>query len=138
MTTAQELMTPGVECIDARATLVDAARKMRDLDVGSLPICGEDNRLTGILTDRDIVVACVAEGGDPATTTASDLAQGKPVVVQADTPAEQVLEVMAEHQVRRVPVIQDHELVGIIAQADVARHLTSHSSGDLVSQISQG
>ena len=64
MTTARDIMTTGVECAHGR-TPQDAARKMRDLDVGALPICGEDNRLKGMITDRDIVVKCVAEGHDP-------------------------------------------------------------------------
>ena len=65
MATARELMTEGAECVNSTDTLVEAARKMRDLDVGALPICGEDQRLKGMLTDRDIVVKCLAEGNDP-------------------------------------------------------------------------
>src|SRR3954468_12153782 len=86
MTTARELMTPGAECAGENETLVEAARKMRDLDVGALPICGEDDRLKGMLTDRDIVVKCLAEGGDPNSTKAGDLAQGEPVTIGADDP----------------------------------------------------
>ena len=84
MTTAREIMTGGPECVGERETLLDAARKMKELDVGSLPICGEDNRLKGILTDRDIVIRCLAEGGDPRTATAGELGQGKPVTIGAD------------------------------------------------------
>lgn len=135
MTVAQDIMTPGAECVDAGSPLVDAARRMRDLDVGALPICGEDQRLAGMLTDRDIAM-CLADGQDPRTLTAADLAHGQPVVVEADTPVDEVMTTMAEHQVRRVPVIQDHELVGIIAQADVARGLATANSGDMVAEIS--
>lgn len=137
MTVAQEVMTPGAECVGAEQTLVEAARRMRDLDVGSLPICGTDNKLAGMLTDRDIVVSCIADGGDPASTRAGDLARGRPVTVEADADIEDVLRVMAEHQIRRVPVIEDSELVGIIAQADIARVLTPQSSGHMVADISQ-
>src|SRR5690606_24671010 len=69
MTTARDFMHPGAECIGENETLADAARKMRDMHVGSLPICGSDNRLHGIITDRDIVVKCVAEGGNPEEMT---------------------------------------------------------------------
>ena len=68
MATARDIMTGGAECVGENETLVDAARKMRDLDVGSLPICGDDQRLKGMITDRDIVVRCLADGGDPSAT----------------------------------------------------------------------
>jgi CBS domain-containing protein len=136
MTTARDIMTGGAECIGENETLVDAARKMRDLDVGSLPICGEDNRLKGMLTDRDIVVKCLAEGGDPSSTRASELAQGKPVTVGADDAVEEVLRTMTQHKVRRLPVIDGHELVGMVSQGDVARHLPEEKVGDLVEAIS--
>ena len=96
---------------------------MRDAHVGSLPICGSDNRLQGIITDRDIVVKCLAEGRDPKTTTAGDLAQGKPVWVDADAYDGDVLRLIEEHQIRRLPVIEEHRLVGMISEADLATHL---------------
>ncbi|MEV7395991.1 CBS domain-containing protein [Aeromicrobium sp. NPDC092404] len=136
MTTAREIMTGGVDCVDASETLVDAARKMRDLDVGALPICGEDQRLKGMLTDRDIVVQCIAEGGDPATKTAGDLADGKPVTIGADDSIEETLRTMTEHSVRRLPVIDGHELIGIVSQADVAKNLPEERVGELVEAIS--
>jgi CBS domain-containing protein len=135
--TARDIMTGGVECIGENETLADAARKMRDLDVGSLPICGEDNRLKGMLTDRDIVVRCLAEGGDPASTRAGDLAQGEPVTVGADDPVEEILRTMTQYKVRRLPVIDGHDLVGIVSQGDVAKNLPEDRVGDLVEAISQ-
>ena len=84
MSKAKEIMHWGAEYVAASDTLETAARMMRDGHVGSLPICGPDNRLQGIITDRDIVVKCLAEGRDPKTTLAGDLAQGKPVWVDAD------------------------------------------------------
>ena len=136
MATARDIMTGGAECVGENETLVDAARKMRDLDVGSLPICGEDNRLKGMLTDRDIVVRCLAEGGDPASTRAGELAQGKPVTIGADDPVEEILRTMSQHQVRRLPVIDGHDLIGIVSQADIARNLPEDKIGDLVEAIS--
>ena len=136
MTTARDIMTGGAECIGERETLDAAARKMRDLDVGSLPICGEDNRLKGMLTDRDIVIRCLAEGGDPRSVTAGELAQGKPVTIGADDSVEEVIRTMQQHQVRRLPVIDGHDLVGMLTQADIARNYPEDRVGELVEFIS--
>ena len=136
-TTARELMSQGVECVNSTETLVEAARKMRDLDVGALPIWGEDQRLKGMLTDRDIVVKCIAGGKDPNDVTAADLAQGKPVTIGADDSAEETLRTMAKYQVRRLPVIDGHQLVGIVAQADVARALPNELVGHVLEEVSE-
>ncbi len=135
-TTARDIMTGSVECVGEKDTLQQAAVKMRDLDVGSLPICGEDGRLKGMLTDRDIVVRCLADGGDPTTVTAGDLAQGKPVTIGADDTVEEAIRTMQDHQVRRLPVIDGHDLVGVISQADIARNYPEDRVGDLVELIS--
>lgn len=136
MTTAREIMTGDATCVSSEETLVEAARKMADLQVGALPICGEDNRLAGVLTDRDIVVRCIADGGDPSAMRAADLAEGKPVTIGADDSVEDALRTMKEHGVRRLPVIDGHELVGMVSQADVARNLPEQAVGDLVEAIS--
>jgi CBS domain-containing protein len=136
MTTARDIMTGGAECASVNDTLVDAARKLRDLDVGALPICGEDDRLQGMITDRDIVVKCIAEGADPGSVKVSELADGKPVTIGADDSVEQALKTMSQHGVRRLPVIDGHDLVGVISQADVAKNLPEQSVGDLVEAIS--
>ncbi|MFP3461423.1 CBS domain-containing protein [Arthrobacter globiformis] len=133
---ARDIMTGGAECIGVNETLEQAARKMKDLDVGSLPICGEDNRLKGMLTDRDIVVRCLADGGDPKSTKAGDLAQGKPVTIGADDTIEEAIRTMQQHQVRRLPVIDDHDLVGMLSQADIARNYPEDRVGELVEFIS--
>ncbi len=137
MTKARDLMTAGAECVGENETLVDAARKMRDLDVGALPICGEDNRLKGVLTDRDIVVKCLAGGGDPATAHAGQFGEGKPVTIGADDSIEDALATMSKHQLRRLPVIDGHDLVGMLAQADIARAMPEQATGDTVQEISQ-
>ena len=133
---ARDIMTGGAECIGVNETLEQAARKMRDLDVGSLPICGEDNRLKGMLTDRDIVVRCLADGGDPKSTKAGDLAQGKPVTIGADDTVEEAIRTMQQHQVRRLPVIDGHNLIGMLSQADIARNYPEDRVGELVEFIS--
>jgi CBS domain-containing protein len=137
MTVARDIMTAGARCVGENETLVDAARLMASLDVGALPICGEDERLKGMLTDRDIVVKCIAEGGDPASTTAGSLAQGKPVTIGADDDIQEALETMKRHQVRRLPVIDGHDLVGIISQADIALALAPAETGETVAEISE-
>ncbi|RZS64512.1 CBS domain protein [Agromyces ramosus] len=137
MTVARELMTPDPTCVKEDQTLVEAARMMRDLDVGALPICGNDDRLKGMLTDRDIVVKCIADGGDPTTATAGSLAEGKPLTIGADVDIREALEVMQDQQVRRLPVIDDHRLVGIISQADIARELSAVQTGETVAEISE-
>ncbi len=136
MSTAREIMTSGVECADENESLADASRKMRDLDVGALPICGEDNRLKGMITDRDIVVRCVAEGQDPQEVRVSELAEGEPVTIGADDSIDEVLATMKQHKVRRLPVIDGHDLVGVVSQADVARNIDESKVGDLVESIS--
>lgn len=137
MAIARDIMTGGAECVGENETLVDAARKMRDLDIGSLPICGEDQRLKGMLTDRDIVIKCLAEGGDASSTKAGELAQGKPVTIGADDDVSEALATMKEHKVRRLPVIDGHDLIGMLTQADVARSLPEDRVGDLVEYISE-
>jgi CBS domain-containing protein len=129
-------MTGDASCVGIEDTLADAARRMRDLDVGSLPICGDDNRLKGMITDRDIVVKCIADGRDPSQTKVSELAEGKPVTIGADDSVEEALSTMKDHGVRRLPVIDGHELIGILSQADVAKHLPEERLGDLVEAIS--
>jgi CBS domain-containing protein len=134
--TAREVMTGGVECVDANESVLDAARKLADLEVGSMPICGEDNRLKGMLTDRDIVVKVLAAGKDPASTTAGDLGEGKPVTIGADDSVDEALRTMIDHKVRRLPVIDGHDLVGIVSQADLATNIDEEKVGDLVEAIS--
>jgi CBS domain-containing protein len=135
--TAREAMSGGVECVRENETVVDAARKMAQLGVGSLPICGQDNRLKGMITDRDIVVKVLAEGGDPGSATAGSLAQGKPVTIGADDSLSEALRTMAQHQVRRLPVIDGHDLVGMLSLGDLAKALPDEQAGDLVQAISQ-
>ncbi len=136
--TARDVMTPDAQCIGENDSVVDAAKRLRDLNVGAMPICGEDDRLKGMLTDRDIVVKVLAEGKDPASTLAGELGEGKPVTIGADDSLDEALRTMTEHKIRRLPVIDGHELVGIISQADLARSIDESRVGDLVEAISTG
>jgi CBS domain-containing protein len=134
--TARDIMSSNPECIGENETLVDAARKLKQLDIGALPICGQDNRLKGMLTDRDIVVKVLAEGRDPQACKAGELAQGKPVTIGADDSVEEALRTMTEYKVRRLPVIDGHDLIGMVSQADIATNVDDAQIGALVESIS--
>ena len=135
---ARDVMTGDPACIGENDSVTDAAKRLAELNVGAMPICGEDNRLKGMLTDRDIAIKVVAQGKDPNTTKAGELGEGKPVTIGADDSIEEALRTMSEHKVRRLPVIDGHELIGIVSQADVARNLDEEKTGDLVEAISAG
>ena len=124
MPTARDLMTEGAACATTDQTVSEAARRMRDLGVGALPIC-------------DIVVNCVAEGHDVTETTVAGYVTGKPVTIGADDDVAEALRTMVDHDVRRLPVIDGHDLVGMLAQADIARALPPQQVGELVGAISE-
>jgi CBS domain-containing protein len=135
MTTARDIMHAGAECASTSQTLQHAASQMRDLGVGALPICGDDGRLVGIITDRDIVVKCVANGGNPDTVTVGQLAQAEPIAIGPAADADEVLHLMAENRIRRLPVIDDQRVVGMISEADLARNLPEQAVGQFVEAI---
>lgn len=122
--TAREIMTGGVECIGEDQTVLEAAKLMAELGVGALPICGTDDRLKGMLTDRDIVIKVLASGKNPGATKAGELGEGKPVTIGADDSLDELVRTMARHQVKRLPAIDGHRLVGVVSEADVAEHAT--------------
>ncbi|MFJ4584222.1 CBS domain-containing protein [Streptomyces echinatus] len=136
MTKARDIMNGGAECVGAQESVLDATRKMKDLGVGALPLCGGDHKLHGMLTDRDVVVKVLGAGKDPATCPAGDLAQGEVVTMGADDDVEEVLRTMTEHKVRRLPVIDGHDLVGMVSQADVARSLPDPKVAELLQALS--
>lgn len=138
MAVARDVMTQDATCVQENDTVRDAAARLAELNVGAMPICGEDDRLKGMLTDRDIAIEVVAQGRDPEQVKAGELGGGKPVTIGADDPVEEALRTMAEHKVRRLPVIDGHELIGIVSQADIAKNLPDEQAGDLVEAISRG
>jgi CBS domain-containing protein len=135
---ARDIMTGDPECIGENDSVLDAAKRLAELDVGAMPICGEDDRLKGMLTDRDIVVKVLAQGKDPASVRAGELGvgDGKTVTIGADDSVEETLRTMIDHKVRRLPVIDGKRLVGIVSQADVATNVDEERVGDLVEAIS--
>ena|ERR1700740_281871 len=131
-----EVMHKGCECIGENQTLMDAAKRMEELDIGAMPICGEDDRLKGMLTDRDIVVKGVAQGKDLARTRCGEFAQGRMAWIRADASLEQALSLMREQAVKRMPVIDEKKrLCGIITEADIATHAPEQRTGEFVEAI---
>jgi CBS domain-containing protein len=117
--------------------LATVARRMAELDIGAMPVCGDDNRLKGMVTDRDIVVKVVATGQDPTTVHVGQLADGGEVVtIGADDDVAEAIRTMKDHSVRRLPVIDGDQLVGMLSQADIARAMPDRPVGDLVGAIS--
>jgi CBS domain-containing protein len=130
-------MTPGVGYIDEELTIEQAALKMDDESFGMLPVCGRDGRLRGVITDRDIVTKVVARGKDPHNTRVRELADQREVVtIGADDPVEEAIATMKRHGVRRLPVIDGTDMVGMLSQADIARALPEAKVGDLIESIS--
>ncbi|MER7007313.1 CBS domain-containing protein [Dactylosporangium sp. NPDC000555] len=132
---AKDIMHRGAECVDENESVVTAARKMRELGVGSLPICGTDDRLHGIVTDRDIVLRCIAEGREPGQVKVRDLAQGPLAWVDASADLNEVLRQMEERQVKRLPVVENRRLVGMISESDLARNLDEHRLAEFVEKV---
>ena len=135
--TIRDVMTSNPTTIELSTPIVDAARKMRDEDVGSLPIV-EGDQLTGTITDRDITVRAVAEGRDPQSTTVGEIASRDLVTIDPQQTLDEAVRLMAQHQLRRLPVVEeDGRLVGILAQADIAEYGQDQLTGEMVQQISQ-
>ncbi len=133
----RELMTENPRTVGADDPIVEAARIMRDEDVGLVPVV-EGERLVGTVTDRDIALRIVAEGQDPQATTTRQVATTDVVTIDPQQELSEALRLMAQHQVRRLPVVEeDGRLVGIVSQADVARHADEERVGEVVEQISQ-
>jgi CBS domain-containing protein len=134
--TAREIMTPQATYLEPTHTVADAARQMATDDIGALPVC-DGGKLVGMITDRDLVLRVINEGRDPQSTTVRDVVEETEVVtIGADDPVEEAIRTMKDHAVRRLPVIDGRELVGIVSQADIARALPDAKVGDLVGAIS--
>jgi CBS domain-containing protein len=136
MPTAREIMTSAPTFIEIDLTVADAAAAMTEEDFGALPVCS-NGKLQGVLTDRDIVTKVIAAGLDPATTTVGQVTGNVEVVtIGADDSIEEAVRTMKKYAVRRLPVIDGTELVGMVSQADIARAMPDAKVGDLVGDIS--
>jgi len=137
MTSARDIMTPDATFCPEDTTAADAARRMADEGIGALPVCDADGRLAGVVTDRDLAVKVVAEGRPADMVRLSELLDGTEVVtIGADDSAEEAIRTMKDHAVRRLPVIDGTDLVGMVSQADIARAMPDAKIGDLVDAIS--
>jgi len=131
----RDAMTEDPRSVATSASVVEAARIMREAHIGSLPVT-DGEQLVGMITDRDITTRVVAEAVDPQTTSVGDVYSRDVIRVEADEDDEEAVELMARHQVRRLPVVEDGRLIGIVAQADIA--LKEHEkTGELVEAISK-
>jgi CBS domain-containing protein len=133
----RELMTVRPRTVQVGDSIVQAAKLMKGEDSGIAPIM-DGERLVGVVTDRDIAIRVVAEGRDPQTTRVEEIASTSLITVDPEQPFEEALRLMALHHVRRLPVVEeDGKLVGIVAQADVARHADEQQTGQVVEEISE-
>jgi CBS domain-containing protein len=131
----RDAMTEDPRSIGKSVSVVEAARLMREQDIGSLPIT-DDEKLVGMITDRDITMRVVAEAADPKMTSVEDVYSQDLISVEPDKDLEEALRLMARHQVRRLPVVENGRLVGIVAQADIALRENEMKTGELVEAIS--
>lgn len=136
MKTARDLMTSPAECLAPDETLVDAARMFSKYDVGSMPVVDGDT-LVGVITDRDIVVEGVSKNLDLTDTPVSRIMSRSVITVQVTDDAEAVARVLADNQIRRVPVVDGDRVVGVVSQADVALELDNATAGEVVEEISR-
>jgi CBS domain-containing protein len=133
----KDAMTPGVVSIERSQSVQDAAQLMRSNDIGSLPVVDADDMPIGIVTDRDITVRVVAEGNDPRTVQVAEIVSRGIVTVDSSKPLGNARKLMADHQIRRLPVVDDGKLVGILAQADVAFEAKPKETGEMLADISR-
>jgi CBS domain-containing protein len=132
----RDTMTTQPATVERSRPVAEAARIMRDQNVGSLPVV-EEGRLMGVITDRDIVIRLVAEGRDLESTTVGDAYTDQPVTVEPDQDLDDALTLMARYQVRRLPVTEGDRLIGMLAQADVALEEKEKTTGEVVQAISE-
>lgn len=136
--TVREIMTTDVECAAPETTLDEIAEMMRDQDTGAIPVLDGDE-LCGIITDRDIVVRCIAEGEDPKEVTADEILSENLRTIGPDAEVEQAARLMAEAQVRRLPIVENGKLVGMLSIGDIAvKHADQELAGSALENVSEG
>lgn len=135
MVAVRDVMTAGADCVRTDQTAADAARLMADLSVGALPICGKDEKIKGVVTDRDLVTKVLAQGRDAGTFPAGDLNQDEAVTVGADDSIDEAVQTVSDHHVRRLPVIDGTRLVGMVTIDDLARELPQDQAGPVFKSL---
>lgn len=134
---ASDIMSKDVTVIQEEATMRQAAERLAGDDIGVLPICDRNKRIKGMLTDRDIVVHVIAKGKDVNMTRARELEQGEIVTLRPDDSVEHAADLMAQHRVRRLPVVEDGQILGMVSQADVAKAVEPEKAGRMLTSISR-
>jgi len=138
MPTAREIMTPNPTIVKTDVSVADIAKRLRDEDIGAVIVCNQDNRIEGLITDRDIAVEIVAGGKDASGTKAGDLLSGmETVTIGADDDVREAVRTMKEHAVRRLPVIDGDRVIGMVSLADLARSVDDELAGELLRTISE-
>jgi CBS domain-containing protein len=133
-----EVMTRDVTTAELDSSLEQVAQMMKDEDAGAIPVLDDNGELCGIVTDRDIVIRCIAEGKNPAETSVEDVLSEEVRTVAPDDDVREALRIMADHQIRRLPVIEEGELVGVVSLGDIAVKEDEKSAGQTLSQVSEG
>lgn len=134
----QEMMTTNVITIDQNNTALEASKIMQAHNIGFIPVCSGDNKVLGVITDRDIVVRCIANNGNPATTPIQNLMTTEVVYGQPTMDGDEAASLMAQHKIRRLPVVQNDKLIGIVAIGDLAtRYRLTEEAGQALSEISE-
>jgi CBS domain-containing protein len=134
----REIMTPEAKWLSDDATALEAARFLSGDDIGAVPVCDGEGRLRGMTTDRDLVVKVLAAGRDPSSVTIGELIdRPEAVTIGADDSVDEAIGTMKRHAVRRLPVIDGRQLVGVVSQADIARAMPDTHVADLVGAISE-
>ena len=134
--TVRDVMTSGADSLGHNDTLLDAARRLAEHDIGAMPICDAGGAIRGMLTDRDVVVKVIAQGRDAGEVTAGEFAQGPVATVSPDDSLEDALDTMTREGVRRLPVLEGDDLVGMVSQADLARALPQEQAAKVVEAVS--
>jgi CBS domain-containing protein len=132
----KDLMTNSIVCVRPETSISQIAKQMRQADVGSIPVCDDRGQVMGIVTDRDIVVRAVS--ADENYKTAQDIMTKEPISVHPNMNMHEATLLMAKHQVRRLPVVENNRLLGMLSMADVARkNIYVDEAGDALSAISK-
>jgi len=134
----QDIMTKDVECVRPGDTLQEAARRMKDLDVGPMPVCGDNNKIVGMLTDRHITIRAAAEGKDPKTTKVEEAMSQEVVWCYDDQDSDDAASLMQERQIRRLLIMNhDERLVGIVSLGDLATEVKKKQAGETLQAVSE-
>jgi CBS domain-containing protein len=132
------VMTPNVQCVFVETTLQDAARKMKWLDVGTMPVCGDHDRLVGVLTDRDITIRATAQGLDPKVARVRDVMTTDVITCLEDQDLQDATQLMEKHRVRRLVIVNsEHRLAGIISLSDLVIRANKKGATDVLREVSE-